>query len=118
MPAVVDAAATYCVVRWPGEAVLSWKQEADMATWEYGRVMVSVTGSAPEYDPFPLGGPFGQPPVLLTIHIDVAGDLTMQNARVEAACARLVREGWEAQERYHLAPERVALVFRRPVNAS
>ena len=86
-----------------------------MTTWEYGRVLVGVAGSAPEYDPFPLGGPFGQPPVLLTIHIDVAGDLTMQHARVAAACAPLVRVGWEGRERYYLAPERAALVFRRPV---
>ncbi len=86
-----------------------------MTAWEYGRVMVSMAGSTPEYDPFPLAGPFGQPPVLLTIHIDMAGDVTMHHRRVEAACAQLIRAGWEAQERYYLAPERAALVFRRSV---
>lgn len=43
-----------------------------MATWQYGRVLVRVAGSAPEYEPYPIGGPFGQPAVLLVCHVAAA----------------------------------------------
>jgi hypothetical protein len=87
-------------------------------TWEYGRVMVSLAGSAPEYDPFPIGGPHGQPPVLLVYHVPAGRDLTAAKAGIERGCATLRQQGWVAYRRYHLTPERAALVFRRPVSTS
>jgi hypothetical protein len=88
-----------------------------MATWEYGRVLVSVAGSAPEYDPYPIGGPFGQPQVLLVCHVPDARELTT-NAHVERGCALLREQGWQEHDRHHATPQRATLVFRRPVNAS
>jgi hypothetical protein len=88
-----------------------------MATWEYGRVMVHVVGSPPEYDPYPIGGPYGQPPVLMVFHVPAARDMTAAKASVERGCAELGRQGWQAYTR-HVAPERATLVFRRPVTSS
>ena len=85
-----------------------------MAEWEYARVLVELAGTPPEYDPYPLGGPFGQPPVLLLCHIPASGDLTVAKASVERGCGELRRQGWQPHSR-HMASARATLVFRRPV---
>ena len=87
-------------------------------TYEFGRVMLTLAGSPPEYDPYPIGGPYGQPPVLMVFHIPAGRDLTAARASVERSCAQFREQGWEAYRRYHLTPERATLVFRRPVSAS
>jgi hypothetical protein len=75
-------------------------------------------GEPPEYDPFPIGGPYGQPPVLLVFHAPAGRDLTVAKASIERGCTLLRQQGWEAYQGYHLTPERAALVFRRPVSTS
>jgi hypothetical protein len=52
----------------------------------------------------------------MVFHVPAGRDLAAAKATVERGCAQLREQGWEPYQRYHLVPERAALVFRRPVD--
>jgi hypothetical protein len=89
-------------------------QEVQMPAWEYGRVAITAVGSRPEYDSYPIGGRFGQPPVLLEFQIVPGKDLSVARRDVERAVAQLRQGGWEPHSRHAFA-DRATLVFRRPI---